>query len=269
MKSRNLPVVSLRVVATLCWTATAFGRTPSPGMNVVTIRGERQEIYYLPASGTPLHQSVLFVPGVGGWRGWAVTIAETMASWGYDVYGVDTKTYLDSFSGRGTLTEAEVTNDMCELADWAANGFGTRVTFVGWSEGAGLGVLGAAGVASKSTFAGLITFGLSDENVIAWHWSENLTSLIKNPHEPTFRAGEYMGKVAPLPLWMIQSSHDQYVGLDEAKRLFAAAHEPKRFELVEADNHRFDGNHQEFFVELRDGLQWVSHARPASLQMVK
>jgi hypothetical protein len=137
MKSRNLPTVSLFVVATLCWTATAFARNPSPGKNVVTIRGERQETYYLPASGTPLHQSVLFVPGVGGWRGWAVTIAETMASWGYDVYGVDTKTYLDGFSGRGSLTEAEVTNDMCELADWVANGSGKRVTSSGGRKGRG------------------------------------------------------------------------------------------------------------------------------------
>ena len=269
MKSRTLQMVSLCVLATFCWSAAAFGGTPSPGRNVVPIRGAGQEIYYVPARGTPLNETVLFVPGVGGWRGWAVTIAETMASWGYDVFGVDTKTYLDGFSGSGTLTEAEVTNDMCELADWAANGSGKRVTFVGWSEGAGLGVLGAAGVASKKTFAGVITFGLTDENVIAWHWSENLMSLIRKPQEPTFRAVEYMVKVAPLPLWMIQSSHDQYVGLDEAKRLFAAAHEPKRFELVQASNHRFDGNHQEFFLELRNGLQWVSRASQTSTHTVK
>ena len=202
MKSRTLQTVSLCVVATFCWSATAFAGTPSPGRNVVPIRGVRQEIDYLPARGTPLNQTVLFVPGVGGWRGWAVTIAETMASWGYDVYGIDTKTYLDGFSGSGTLTEGEVTNDMCELADWAANGSGKRVTFVGWSEGAGLGVLGAAGGASKKTFDGLITY------------------------------------------------------------------EPKRFELVQASNHHFDGNHQEFFLELRNGLQWVSRASQASTRTV-
>ena len=56
---------------------------------------------------------------------------------------------------------------------------------------------------------------------------------------------------------MIQSSQDQYTPLDEAKGLFALANQPKRFELVEGRNHRFDGNQEEFFRTLREGLQWV------------
>ena len=244
--------------AVVCWTTTASAQAPVPGKNVVTIRGERQEIYYLKAAGTPLHRTVFYAPGIGGWEGWAITVAETMASWGYDVYGLDTKIYLDSFTGKTTLTQADVTRDMRELGDWASKGSGAPVTFVGWSEGAGLGVLGTASADSRKTFVGLITFGLMDENVIGWHWTENLTSLVKKPHEPTFQASEYINKVAPLPLLMVQSSHDQFVGVDEAKRLFAAAQEPKRFELVQADNHRFDGNHEEFFRKVRDGLEWVT-----------
>jgi dienelactone hydrolase len=259
--SRNLQRVSLCVVAAVCWTATAFAQAPVAGKNAVTVRGERQDVFYLPAGGTRLNQNVLFMPGVGGWRGWAITVAQTMASWGYDVYGVDTKIYLDGFSGKGRLTEADVTNDLRELAAWTTGGSRNRVILVGWSEGAGLGVLAASAADSRKTFAGLITFGLCDENVIGWHWSENITSLVKKPHEPTFRAGDYMTRVAPLPLVMIQSSHDQYVGLDEAKRLFTAAQEPKRFELVQADNHRFDGNHDGFFLKLRENLQWVSQQR--------
>ena len=57
--------------------------------------------------------------------------------------------------------------------------------------------------------AGLITFGLADENVITWHWSDNLESFVSKPHERTFRASDYMSKVTPLPLVMIQSGHDQ------------------------------------------------------------
>ena len=91
------------VVALVCCTATALTQTAPAATKSVTIRGQALEIAVLPAQSTPLGQDVLFLPGVGGWRGWAITIAETMASWGYDVYGV------------------------------------------GWSEGAGLAVLGAAG----------------------------------------------------------------------------------------------------------------------------
>jgi dienelactone hydrolase len=262
MTSRILGTAGLCILTALCWTTRPSAQAAAAaGATVVTIRGERQEMQYLPARGARLNRTVLFVPGDGGWEGWAITVAETIASWGYDVYGVDTKAYLVGFSRTGTLTEAQVTGDMCTLGAATIKASGNRVTFVGWSEGAGLGVLAAAGADSRKTFNGLITFGLSDENVIRWHWSENLTSLLKKPHEPTFSAASYIAKVAPLPLMMIQSSHDQYVGLDEAKRLFTAAQDPKRFDLVEGDNHRFDGNHDGFFLKLREGLDWTNQAR--------
>jgi hypothetical protein len=41
----------------------------------------------------------------------------------------------------------------------------------------------------------------------------------------------------------------------------AAAGEPKRFVLVEARNHRFDGNQPEFFRQLRAMIEWVNTAQ--------
>lgn len=121
-------------------------------------------------------------------------------------------------------------------------------------------MLGAAAERNKSAFEGFVAFGLGDENAIAWHWADNLTSLVRKPNEPTFKASDYMARIAPPPFFMIQSSHDQYTPLDEAKRLFALAYEPKRFVLVEGSNHRFDGTQDEFFRTLRGGLQWISEA---------
>ena len=231
-----------------------------------TLRGQTQELHRYSPTGKPAGRKVLFVPGVGGWRGWAITVAETMATWGFEVAGLDTKVYLDGFTRSSTLTEADIMNDFRELAASIANGPGDRVTFVGWSEGAGLGVLAAAAEPNKAVFDGLVVFGLGDENAIAWHSIDNLMSLVKKPNEPTFKASPYMPKIAPLPFFMIQSSHDQYTPMDEANRLFKLAREPKRFALVEGRNHRFDGNQDEFFRTLRDGLEWVTtkHENQAS-----
>jgi len=57
---------------------------------------------------------------------------------------------------------------------------------------------------------------------------------------------------------MIQSSKDVYVSVEMAKRMFSVAQEPKRFSLIEARNHRFDGNREEFFRVLHEGLEWIS-----------
>jgi hypothetical protein len=78
-----------------------------------------------------------------------------------------------------------------------------------------LGALATAEERNRSVFAGFAAFGLGDENAIAWHWADNLTSLVSKPNEPTFKAADYMARIAPLPFFMIQSSHDQYTPLDE------------------------------------------------------
>jgi pimeloyl-ACP methyl ester carboxylesterase len=224
------------------------------------IRDQSQDLYYYPAAGTPSKGTVLFLPGDGGWRGLAVTFAKNIASWGYDVYGFDAKRYLESFtSGRTTLTEKEVTSDMRSIAGNVQRSSEDKVICVGWSEGAGLAVLATAPQENKNVFAGLVVFGLSDSNVLGWRLVDNLTYITKKePNEPKFSALPYMSKISPLPFVMIQSSGDEYTSLAEAKRLFDAAREPKRFSLVEAKNHRFDGNQEEFFRVLREGLEWIS-----------
>jgi fermentation-respiration switch protein FrsA (DUF1100 family) len=77
------------------------------------------------------------------------------------------------------------------------------------------------------------------------------------PNEPTFSSMGYMSKISPLPLFMIESSNDEYVQLDTAERLFQAAHAPRRFQVVTASNHHFGGNQDGFFRVLQEALQWI------------
>ncbi|MGE0882776.1 MAG: alpha/beta hydrolase [Blastocatellales bacterium] len=252
--------IGLRVLAAVVL-AFLFARltaAQSPGRNLVSLRGQQAEIYYYPATGQRLNRKVLFAPGDGGWRGWAITIAQQMASWGYDVYGIDTKTYLESFTGKTTLSENDVMADFRNLALWMTRNSGERVTLVGWSEGAGLSVLAASSPENKRVFNGLITFGLGDENILGWNWKDSLTYITKTkPNQPVFHVSGYMSKIASLPYLMIQSSNDEFVPFDEARNLATLAREPKRVVVIPANNHRFDGNQNEFFRTLREGLQWM------------
>ena len=89
-----------------------------PGTNSVPVRGVPQAVYYYPGgAGSAGRPCVLFAPGDGGWRGFAIALAKQVATWGYDVYGLDTKAYLESFTGKRTLQETDVMTDLRTLAE--------------------------------------------------------------------------------------------------------------------------------------------------------
>ena len=90
-----------------------------PGRNTLIIRGHPQTIDFYPGQG-PVGKSrprILYAPGDIGMFGFGATIAKTIASWGYDVYGLDTRRYLGGFTGSNPLQEKEVAADFRQIAD--------------------------------------------------------------------------------------------------------------------------------------------------------
>lgn len=254
----------LLIVVLVGFQTTAFPQAEqalAPGKNVIVIRGQREKLYFLPATGkTAVTNKILFAPGDGGWRGFAITIAEQMAAMGNDVYALDTKRYLSSFTGKTHLTEKDVMADFHELADRIARQSGEsdeHMILVGWSTGAGLTVLAAAD-ANKTDYDGLIAISLGKANILGWRWVDNFTYLTgKMPNEPTFQSDAYLPKIAPLPIFVIQSSGDQFIPNDEAHQLFVKTKRPKRFALIHANNHSFESNRDGFFAALQQGMQWI------------
>ena len=255
---------------TVCLMAGIFLELPllsapaKGGKTPVTVRGQSQDVYVYPAVGNQSRGKILFAPGDGGWRGLAVTVAETMAGWGYDVYGLDTKRYLESFTtAKSALQDTQVMADMRAVAEAIRRTPADRPVFVGWSEGAGLGVLAGSPEENKRVFRGVVAIGLTGETVLGWRWVDNATYVTKRrPDEPAVATSSYLPRIAPLPLLMIHSSGDEYTDVSQAKKLFEAAREPKRFSLVQAQNHRFDGNQDAFFRALREGLDWLLRTAP-------
>lgn len=241
------------------------------GQNRIVLRGQSQKLYYLPSTLTAANMTphiVLFAPGDGGWRGFAITIAQQLAAQGNDVYALDTKRYLSSFTHKEThLTPPEVMQDFQTLAAQLPHSKTEKVTLVGWSTGAGLTVLAAAN-ADKTLYDGLIAISLGKRNILGWRCWDNWTYLTgKPPNEPTFTTETYLPLVTPLPVCIVQSSNDQFIPTPDAEELFVQSRKPKRFSLIHAGNHSFAGNHAEFFASLQEGLRWIErHERHAAKQ---
>jgi pimeloyl-ACP methyl ester carboxylesterase len=255
MTARNISRLCLVLIVT-CLLARADN--PVPGKNRVWIRGQEQEVYFLPGAGVGPHRRVLFIPGDGGWHGFAIDIGDNLSAAGYDVLGLDTRRYLQSFTGESVLTTTQIASDFRQLADWIRQGGHDRVLLAGWSEGAGLGLAAAADGASKSVFEGLVAIGMTEQNILAWRYSDLWAEVSKKlPKEPTFASSEYVSKVAPLPLFVIASTRDEYISQNVSRTLFGIAREPKRFVLIDARDHKFSGNTDQFFRTFKEALSWT------------
>jgi dienelactone hydrolase len=235
-----------------------YGELPKAGKNELTIRGHRQKIDFYPA-GIPVQDvGILFAPGDGGCRGFAITITEKMAKSGYDAFCLDTRHYLESFTGGQGLSTAAIASDFGEIARWIQQGKRERILFVGWSEGAGLGLAAMADPANQEIFDGLIAIGTPEVNILAWHWTDIGASIMhRPPHEPTFRSIAFMPKVSPLPLFLIASTSDEYISTEATRALFSAAREPKRLAIINARDHKYSGNTDAFFRTLDEALNWI------------
>ena len=255
----NVSTQALRygvMILALC--AMTYAQNGAAGKNIVTVRGKKQNIYLFQTVGGRKRGNALFAPGDAGCRGFAVTIAAELAKAGYYTYCFDTLRYLESFTGRTPLTTTQIASDFNQIARWIGLTGHVPILFVGWSEGAGLGLATVSDAGNQSIFDGLIAIGTPEDNLLAWRWRDIGAWITKSlPHEPTFKSAEFIPKVSPLPLFLIASSSNEYVTPDATRTLFCAAREPKRLVMVNARDHKYSGNVEGFFTALRQGLDWI------------
>lgn len=226
----------------------------------VQVRGRTLSLAQLASGARQSDVAVIFLPGDGGWRGAAVSMGRTISSWGYDVFGFDTKKYLETFSGDGRkLSPQEIAGDVRLVATRIAGPSRRPVVLVGWSQGASMSVAAVAGVKSRSPIQGVVTLGLPESGVLGWDWKATLAIVARRePDLPTFQVKPLLPLASPVPVWMIHGTEDEYTTSEAARSLFQAASEPKRLEEIPGANHRFDAHQDELHRSLKKGLAWVA-----------
>ncbi|MFN7932677.1 MAG: AcvB/VirJ family lysyl-phosphatidylglycerol hydrolase [Bryobacteraceae bacterium] len=228
--------------------------------DTTTIRGHTVPLAQLPSNTGQAAVAVIFLPGDGGWRGTAITIARNIGSWGLDVFGFDTKKYLEAFSANGeTLSAQDMASDVRTVADRVSGTSHRPVVLVGWSQGASMAVAAAAGLQSRTPIRGVITLGLPESGVLGWDWKATLAVVAhREPDQPAFAVKPLLSSSAPVPLWLIHGTEDEYTALSAARALFRCAGEPKHMEEINGANHRFEGHQSELYQALQRGLAWIA-----------
>jgi len=258
--------MALRLVSAAIFAGLLALGEPSPlqpqQSEYLRIRGHPQTIrtYGTRGHGDP----VIVSSGDGGWIHLAPHVAEALSSNGFFVVGFDSRSYLESMtSDKSGLRVEDEPADYRVLAEFASRGSTRKPILIGVSEGAGLSVLAATDPETKRVIGGVVGLGLPESNELAWHWKDAMIYVTHaTPKEPTFSASAVIGKVAPLPLAVIHSTHDEFVPIDELNRVFAAAKEPRKLWIVKASNHRFSDNLKEFDQRLVEALEWVKQNQP-------
>ncbi len=261
------PAARVALILMLGTTASAKDTLSAP-QAIITLSGQAQRVMlYRPAKA---RTAVVLSSGDLGWVGLVVDVAEFLESQGVAVLGLNTRLYLASFTrGSSRLAPEQVPGDYAVLAREARRllGVSTAPALAGISEGAGLSVIAASDPATRSELRGVICLGLPDTVELGWRsWRDWTIWITKyKPNEPEANLREFVSKVAPLPLVVVQSTKDEFVPLETARSLFAAAAEPKRLFLIDAANHRFSDKRDELHARLTealDWLDWLDHRAP-------
>lgn len=223
----------------------------------LNIRGREQTIH---AYGEPGRPAVVLLSGDGGWMHVAPHVASTLAASGYYVIGVDSRAYLESFTGASvSLSIPDVQRDVAEMVAFAAKPGGPKPVLAGVSEGAGLAVIAAGSGAVRDAISGVLAIGLPAQTELGWRWRDAVIYFTHAaPNEPLVAMSSVIEAASPAPLAVIHSTHDEYTPLAEATALVARASAPKKLWTVASADHRFSDNQSGLDQRLLDAMSWLS-----------
>ena len=234
----------------------------------VPLRGHRLVLHgYLPAEIVADAPVVLYNSGSGGWHDFDDYLAAALAERGLPVFGVSTHSYLkDFYNDEHPATFAAVAEDYLELIKQARKIAGVDesrpVILAGWSLGAGYAPLVASDPRIKPEVLGIIALSLSRDNETALTVGHRLMSrLMGRTYGPSFDVSQYLARVAPVPVAIIQAARDRTASPGKAQQLIdgvssGSSSTLRLFPVTAGRTHAFAGGRAEVDQTLDQVINW-------------
>ena len=239
----------------------------------VPLRGRKVVLHvYLPKQIQQNAALVLFSSGSGGWHHFDDFVATALANNGLPVCGISTHSYLTGFySTSRPATIDQVGADYADIIKESRTVVGLQnsrpIILAGWSLGAGYAPMIAAQPGIKPSILGVISIAIEKDNETALSVGNRLlTRLTGRMFGPSFDLAQYLPRVSPLPVAIIQAAQDRRASLKKANEIVAQAGQAasafRVFEVKSARGHSFAGGRPEFNETLNAVLAWF-RATPA------
>lgn len=219
-----------------------------------------------PHSGTcPL---LVYATGDGGWHRKDLDLYREMLSWDSSTIGFSSPEYLKHLGKSGTTRPRPLARDFEAIISFAKATLElpaeTPVILVGVSRGADLAVVAAGQGILRHELAGVVAVGLTkEEEYVRWYK--------RMPGRPRARIAtmmdlyEYLPRLGPVPIAVIQSTHDNYLPAAQARTLFGPDTDRRQFHPIESRNHSFSDARRELYDEIRSSIAWVDRLRKSGV----
>jgi pimeloyl-ACP methyl ester carboxylesterase len=273
MRWRRFGALAVVVAAAGC-----LHRAEAPSANV-PLESERYLTFYdhplevhlarqpQVAADVPL---LLYATGDGGWRGKDRAVYREMITWGYPAAGFSAPDYLKHLGFvSGTTTPTRLARDYQRLIAFAKTALdlpaSTRTILVGVSRGAGLAVVAAGRPETRAELCGVLAVALTKEEEYVRHYRVRRgTSPSDMPRRELveFETYEFLDRLRSVPLVVIQSTHDDYLPAEAARRLFGPDTALRRLYAIDAADHSFGGARPALYERMASALAWIREAHP-------
>jgi hypothetical protein len=199
--------------------------------------------------GGPPRPLVLHLTGDSGCHGLDLELFTAVTRWGYPVAVLASPDFIDTFID-GVTTRGSLARDLDTVARAAARATGVSesepVVLLGLYRGAGLAVEAAADAAFRPRLRGVVALGLCSREERVWD-----SGGMGRPYRE-------IALLESLPLEVIQSTHDHYLGAAGAREAFGPDTGLRVLHPIDARSHTFVGGRPALLEQLRISLDRVA-----------
>jgi pimeloyl-ACP methyl ester carboxylesterase len=210
---------------------------------------------------------LVYATGDGGWRGKDLDVFRQLVLWNYPVAGFSAPDYLGHM-GSKTTTPASLARDYEAIISFVKASVALAedrpVVLVGISRGADLAVIAAGRRVLRHELWGVVAVGLTEEEEYV-RWFRLIGGRVAAPRGTAVMVElyDYLPLLGPVPISVIQSTHDKYLPAAEARRLFGSDTDRRRLQAIEARDHSFGHARSALYATIHDSLTWVAQLHSA------